>query len=69
MILKTVCAFLAFFFELFGVYGDGEFKWNYGYVSYISPTFYLLYCNILCYLLLLSCLEFANFLDVISFSR
>ena len=33
MILKTVCAFLAFLLELFGVYGDGEFKWYYGYVS------------------------------------
>ncbi|KAM3741577.1 hypothetical protein ACB098_07G006500 [Castanea mollissima] len=31
MILKTVCAFLALLLELFGVYGDGEFKWNYGY--------------------------------------
>ncbi|XP_006452828.2 protein LAZ1 homolog 2 [Citrus clementina] len=31
MILKTVCAFLAFLLELFGVYGDGEFKWYYGY--------------------------------------
>ncbi|PON66010.1 Lazarus [Parasponia andersonii] len=31
MILKTVCAFLAFLLELFGVYGDGEFKWSYGY--------------------------------------
>ncbi|XP_059633267.1 LOW QUALITY PROTEIN: protein LAZ1 homolog 2 [Cornus florida] len=31
MILKTVCAFLALILELFGVYGDGEFKWYYGY--------------------------------------
>ncbi|XP_010520531.1 PREDICTED: protein LAZ1 homolog 2 isoform X2 [Tarenaya hassleriana] len=31
MILKTVCAFLAFLLELFGVYGDGEFRWYYGY--------------------------------------
>ncbi|KAL3535506.1 hypothetical protein ACH5RR_003967 [Cinchona calisaya] len=31
MILKTVCAFLALVLELFGVYGDGEFKWYYGY--------------------------------------
>ncbi|KAK2449821.1 hypothetical protein P8452_13540 [Trifolium repens] len=31
MILKTVCAFLAMILELFGVYGDGEFKWYYGY--------------------------------------
>lgn len=34
MILKTVCAFLALILELFGVYGDGEFKWYYGYVSH-----------------------------------
>lgn len=31
MILKTLCAFLALVLELFGVYGDGEFKWNKGY--------------------------------------
>ncbi|XP_060961599.1 protein LAZ1 homolog 2 isoform X2 [Cannabis sativa] len=31
MILKTVCAFLALLLELLGVYGDGEFKWYYGY--------------------------------------
>ncbi|ESQ45716.1 hypothetical protein EUTSA_v10011000mg [Eutrema salsugineum] len=31
MILKTFCAFLAFLLELLGVYGDGEFKWYYGY--------------------------------------
>lgn len=31
MILKTVCAFLAFLLELFGLYGDGQFKWYYGY--------------------------------------
>ncbi|KAK9102417.1 hypothetical protein Sjap_019671 [Stephania japonica] len=31
MILKTFCAFLAFLLEIFGVYGDGEFKWYYGY--------------------------------------
>ncbi|XP_054807565.1 protein LAZ1 homolog 2 isoform X2 [Prosopis cineraria] len=31
MILKTVCAFLAFLLELFGVYGDGEFNWHCGY--------------------------------------
>ncbi|XP_020099817.1 protein LAZ1 homolog 2 isoform X1 [Ananas comosus] len=31
MILKTVCAFLALLLELVGVYGDGEFKWYYGY--------------------------------------
>lgn len=31
MILKTLSAFLALVLELFGVYGDGEFKWYYGY--------------------------------------
>ncbi|XP_021804988.1 protein LAZ1 homolog 2 [Prunus avium] len=31
MILKTVCAFLALVLEIFGVYGDGKFKWYYGY--------------------------------------
>lgn len=32
MILKTVCAFLSLVLEVFGVYGDGEFKWRYGLV-------------------------------------
>lgn len=32
MILKTLCALLAFVLELCGVYGDGEFKWHYGSV-------------------------------------
>lgn len=32
MILKTATAFIAFILELFGVYGDGKFKWSYGYV-------------------------------------
>lgn len=32
MILKTTSAFLAFILELSGVYGDGKFKWFYGYV-------------------------------------
>lgn len=36
MILKTLCAFLALVLEIFGVYGDGEFKWYYGYVSLTS---------------------------------
>ena len=48
MILKTLCAFLAFILELFGAYGDGEFKWNYGYpyialVINFSQT-WALYC-------------------------
>ncbi|KAJ7517936.1 hypothetical protein O6H91_21G047200 [Diphasiastrum complanatum] len=48
MILKTVCAFLALILELFGVYGDGEFKWYYGYpyitvVLNFSQT-WALYC-------------------------
>ncbi|KAL9314610.1 hypothetical protein ACSQ67_020062 [Phaseolus vulgaris] len=48
MILKTVCALLAFILELFGVYGDGEFKWYYGY-PYIAVVMnfsqmWALYC-------------------------
>ncbi|KAG5549198.1 hypothetical protein RHGRI_014535 [Rhododendron griersonianum] len=48
MILKTVCAFLALILELFGVYGDGEFKWYYGY-PYIAVVLnfsqmWALYC-------------------------
>ncbi|KAF7837544.1 protein LAZ1-like protein 2 isoform X1 [Senna tora] len=48
MILKTVCAFLALLLELFGVYGDGEFKWYYGY-PYIAVVLnfsqmWALYC-------------------------
>ncbi|XP_021597433.1 protein LAZ1 homolog 2 isoform X3 [Manihot esculenta] len=48
MILKTLCAFLAFLLELFGVYGDGEFKWYYGY-PYITivlnfSQMWALYC-------------------------
>ncbi|KAM1201931.1 hypothetical protein TB2_017724 [Malus domestica] len=47
-ILKTVCAFLALVWGLFGVYGDGEFKWYYGYpymavVLNFSQT-WALYC-------------------------
>ncbi|KAF3439707.1 hypothetical protein FNV43_RR17985 [Rhamnella rubrinervis] len=48
MILKTFCAFLALLLELFGVYGDGEFKWYYGY-PYIAlilnfSQMWALYC-------------------------
>ncbi|KAJ8751054.1 hypothetical protein K2173_016235 [Erythroxylum novogranatense] len=48
MILKTVCAFLAFILTLFGVYGDGEFNWHYGY-PYIAlvlnfSQMWALYC-------------------------
>ncbi|XP_027338365.1 protein LAZ1 homolog 2 [Abrus precatorius] len=48
MILKTVCALLAFILELFGVYGDGEFRWYYGY-PYIAVVLsfsqmWALYC-------------------------
>ncbi|XP_061362510.1 protein LAZ1 homolog 2 [Gastrolobium bilobum] len=48
MILKTVCAFLAFLLEMLGVYGDGEFKWYYGY-PYIAVVLnfsqmWALYC-------------------------
>ncbi|XWS72289.1 hypothetical protein CRYUN_Cryun02cG0027200 [Craigia yunnanensis] len=48
MILKTLCAFLALLLEVFGVYGDGEFKWYYGY-PYITVVInfsqmWALYC-------------------------
>ncbi|GFP79453.1 transmembrane protein 184c [Phtheirospermum japonicum] len=48
MILKTLCAFLALVLELCGVYGDGEFKWYYGY-PYITivlnfSQMWALYC-------------------------
>ncbi|XP_062010911.1 protein LAZ1 homolog 2 [Rosa rugosa] len=48
MILKTVCAFLALVLEIFGVYGDGEFKFHYGY-PYITivlnfSQMWALYC-------------------------
>ncbi|XP_050940890.1 protein LAZ1 homolog 2 isoform X10 [Cucumis melo] len=48
MILKTTTAFLAFILELFGVYGDGKFKWSYGY-PYIAVVLnfsqmWALYC-------------------------
>ncbi|XP_010261796.1 PREDICTED: protein LAZ1 homolog 2 isoform X2 [Nelumbo nucifera] len=48
MILKTVCAFLALLLEILGVYGDGEFKWYYGY-PYIAAVLnfsqmWALYC-------------------------
>ncbi|KAL0909486.1 hypothetical protein M5K25_020360 [Dendrobium thyrsiflorum] len=32
MILKTLCSFSALLLELFGVYGDGEFKWYKGWL-------------------------------------
>ncbi|KAK6944722.1 Organic solute transporter subunit alpha/Transmembrane protein 184 [Dillenia turbinata] len=38
MILKTFCAFLALFLELFGIYGDGEFKWYYGSCAMRVPA-------------------------------
>ncbi|KAL0345006.1 UNVERIFIED_CONTAM: protein LAZ12 [Sesamum radiatum] len=48
MIMKTLCAFLAFILELFGAYGDGNFKWYYGY-PYITivlnfSQMWALYC-------------------------
>lgn len=48
MILKTLCAFLTLVLELLGVYGDGEFKWYYGY-PYIAVVLnfsqmWALYC-------------------------
>ncbi|PKA53575.1 hypothetical protein AXF42_Ash009071 [Apostasia shenzhenica] len=48
MILKTFCSSLSLLLELFGVYGDGEFKWYYGY-PYITVVInfsqmWALYC-------------------------
>ncbi|EPS60656.1 hypothetical protein M569_14147, partial [Genlisea aurea] len=48
MILKTLCAFLAFILEMVGVYGNGNFKWYYGY-PYITivmnfSQMWALYC-------------------------
>ncbi|XP_073034879.1 protein LAZ1 homolog 2 [Primulina eburnea] len=48
MILKTLCAFLTIVLELCGVYGDGQFKWYYGY-PYITVVLnfsqmWALYC-------------------------
>ncbi|KAK4391890.1 protein LAZ12 [Sesamum angolense] len=48
MILKTLCAFLAFILELCGAYGEGNFKWYYGY-PYITivlnfSQMWALYC-------------------------
>ncbi|XP_071923785.1 protein LAZ1 homolog 1 isoform X3 [Coffea arabica] len=31
MILKMICALLAMFFQLFGIYGEGKFEWGYAY--------------------------------------
>lgn len=48
MILKTLSSFLALLLEVFGVYGEGEFKWYYGY-PYITVVInfsqmWALYC-------------------------
>ncbi|KZV46798.1 transmembrane protein 184C [Dorcoceras hygrometricum] len=48
MILKTLCALLTIVLELCGVYGDGQFKWYYGY-PYITVVLnfsqmWALYC-------------------------
>ncbi|EEC75446.1 hypothetical protein OsI_11982 [Oryza sativa Indica Group] len=42
MILKSLCAFLSSILELFGKYGDGEFKWYYGqtWALYCLVKFY-----------------------------
>ncbi|XP_020115262.1 protein LAZ1 homolog 1 isoform X1 [Ananas comosus] len=50
MILKPICAILAIILELFGVYGEGKFEWQYGYpylavVLNFSQT-WALYCLI-----------------------
>jgi len=38
MILKPICAVLAIFMELLGIYGEGKFAWKYGYES--IPLFF-----------------------------
>ncbi|RWR79483.1 protein LAZ1 2 isoform X1 [Cinnamomum micranthum f. kanehirae] len=48
MILKTFCSFLALLLEYFGVYGEGQFNWHYGY-PYIAGVInfsqmWALYC-------------------------
>ncbi|GAB2273818.1 hypothetical protein Dimus_039052 [Dionaea muscipula] len=48
MIVKMICALLAMVLEVFGVYGEGKFQWNYGYpylavVLNFSQT-WALYC-------------------------
>lgn len=45
MILKTTCAFLALILEILGVYGDGEFKWYYGYVLLLPLKILLSFIN------------------------
>ncbi|KAL6649913.1 hypothetical protein ACP70R_014137 [Stipagrostis hirtigluma subsp. patula] len=50
MILKPICAVLAIFFQLLGIYGEGKFGWKYGYpylavVLNFSQT-WALYCLI-----------------------
>ncbi|WVZ56890.1 hypothetical protein U9M48_007358 [Paspalum notatum var. saurae] len=50
MILKPICAVLAIFLELLGIYGEGKFSWKYGYpylavVLNFSQT-WALYCLI-----------------------
>ncbi|MCO5567554.1 hypothetical protein L7F22_021248 [Adiantum nelumboides] len=48
MIMKTLCALLSLILELCGVYGDGEFQWNYGYpyitVAMNFSQMWALYC-------------------------
>ncbi|XP_006654651.1 protein LAZ1 homolog 1 [Oryza brachyantha] len=50
MILKPICAILAIFMQLIGIYGEGKFAWRYGYpylaiVLNFSQT-WALYCLI-----------------------
>ncbi|MCO5612735.1 hypothetical protein L7F22_067004 [Adiantum nelumboides] len=48
MIMKTLCALLSLILEICGVYGDGEFQWNYGYpyitVAMNFSQMWALYC-------------------------
>jgi hypothetical protein len=45
MILKPICAVLAIFFELLGIYGEGKFGWKYGY-EYESIPLIVRYCSL-----------------------
>lgn len=52
MILKMICALLAMLLEAFGVYGEGKFQWNYGYIFLLpsSLPFFVFDSNVLSHL-------------------
>ncbi|KAH0453566.1 hypothetical protein IEQ34_017890 [Dendrobium chrysotoxum] len=57
MILKTLCSFLALLLELFGVYGDGEFKYPYIAVVISFSQMWALYCLVQFYIMTYHWLE------------